>query len=316
MTKLDYSRCEKVNSIEEGEEYLAFVYDFFVKKPDSYCLTGETNAFIIFEEPHKNKSYLLRHKPCHYSFLNSDNYPLSSVGSQFFVLEETRQVGEKFWKWISDPDISPWKKLFQKGTIKLLRNKDDLPFGWTYSGKGINEVPFNFIKNFAIATRMISEKPKKLECWSLFCDKGVHPGDAWFLTTVVTGSSNSKNIVSDDTMGSRQGGHWPLSDCVSKIYYHGQEKPLTRFLDFKKIKTGEVDFNINPKQVYGNYYYDIEPINGFFQDTSTKDRKIFTLKDHCTLNTNKGRFSNASSFNIDDVIEGFYKWKDQEGINI
>lgn len=255
----------------------------------------------------------VRNGGCHASFGSILN-PIVTGGG-FMPTAEMMDIAEKFWAFITDKEKSPWKMLMQNGIELVIHPDDGLPIGWILPYETVKNTPFYLQKNFCILTRVFTEKHKQFIIWDKLVKKGVPPADAFYLcslmmpTTVPDGfAANNQNL---------SGAHWPLTDYFYEYPKNqGYTHPTTnKKLDFKAYRSGElIDNDQQPgTKGYGNGTVR-DQINGYFQEVTPSDREVFNLEKYCTLKTSGGSFSQLKYYEIDDVIDGFYKWQDQEGI--
>ncbi len=228
---------------------------------------------------------------CH-SGLSGKKTPLS-LGSGFLPTKKQLPVAERFWEWVTDKDKSPWRVLMQNG-IELVRGTNGLPVGWILPKKTLLETPFTFQKNFAILTRVFTEKHENFEFWYLLVNKGVREDDALYLCSCLR-YQDGKTTIQNQLLGS----HWPLSDYVG----YDIHSVFTNF-DWKAYRSG----NINPVSQYAGLR-----INGHFCQTKENNYKQFDpIKIPYTLS--KGAFSQVKEYDLDVILDEFYKWQDEEGI--
>lgn len=189
------------------------VIDFLKKIPPG-------NTFGNFIQVTKDgEPYTFTGMPCHASFIDKPNSIL--IGSGFNPTVDQASKLKKFWGWITDSNSSPWRKLTTLG-IELVEDKG-LPKGWIINEDVIKKVPFDFIKNFAILTRIAVEKYDVIERWDKYIQEfELHPADAFYLAAV-----QNANLT---------GGHFPLTDYD----FYGTNNGL---MDWEVYKTGNVNFD-------------------------------------------------------------------------
>lgn len=241
-----------------------------------------------------DRTCTVRAGPCH-SMFNSVPNP-KSLGSGFRPKQEQMPLAERFWQWVTDPDKSPWKKLMLNGIEQVLAG-NSLPNGFILPEKTLKETPFNFQKNFCILMRVFTEKYDCFEIWNTLLDKGLPETEAFYLcSTLMSGNPAGYTTATSQHLS---GGHWPLTDGAT--YYS-----TTKWLDFDKFRSGDIKL----EERSGT-----EKINGFFQLTSKNKRlSRFNPGSWAKPIITQGSFSRSTYFELDDIIDGFYKWQDKEGI--
>jgi len=222
--------------------------------------------------------------PCH-SGLRAVNNP-KLLASNFNPIPERLEAANHFWDWISDPKRSPWRKLFSDG-IELIRDPEGIPKGWIIEGDILKKTPFNFQKNFCIATRVFCEKPKNFDFWWMLVQKGVDELDALYLCSSCQGT---KDKVSISSYGNLSGGHWPLTE----------QSNYGAFLDWNALRKGEPNFDSTVGGTINNIW------------CKTKGNP-FLLKNVKTT-ANQGAFSTSVLYNLEDILQEFHKWQDKEGL--
>lgn len=275
------------------------VLDFLLKiSPGSQ---GEANAYSKIVGDTEN---IVSNGPCHAQMLEVNN-PVC-LGGGFAPSEEMMPVAKKVWEWATS-DKSPWKCLMKNG-IELVE-KDGLYKGWILPEKTLRETPFNLHKNFCIFTRVISEKFNRFKTWDNYVSLGVDPTDAFYLCSMSW--LNDKQVTAG---GDINGGHWPLTDYTNEYNKVPAKHSTLTLLDWKAYRTGELDFTrYNPRdnKTYKGYLRPL--VNGYFMHPVPVDYKPFKLT-KLPMTPVKGRFSSAAYYEVNDVLDEFYKWQDSEGI--
>lgn len=248
----------------------------------------------------------VRNSGCH-AQLKEVDYPIV-IGGGFFPKETEMEIAGKFWNWITDKEKSPWKKLMQNGIELVISPVDNLPLGWILPHETVSTTPFLFQKNFCILTRVFTEKYPCFEAWDKLLKRGLSPADAFYLCSFLQPAGPGYAYTQNNTGGA----HWPITDYFYKYY----DNPGTsKKLDFKAFRSGEIIDNdkTSGTKGFGSGTYR-ESINGYFQELKASDRSIFDFTQYCQLKTAGGSFSSKSFYELDDIIDGFYRWQDQEGI--
>lgn len=258
----------------------------------------------------------VRNGGCHASF-GPVTDPIA-IGGGFLPKAEQMEIAQKFWGFITDKEKSPWKMLMQNGIELVTHPNDNLPVGWILPYETVKNTPFLLQKNFAILTRVFTEKHSNFIAWNKLLKKGVNPADALYLCGLLFPvaqtegfSYNSSNLT---------GAHWPLTD-----YYYTYKKPdgtinlayptTNKKIDFKAFRSGNIIDNDKAQgsKGYGNGT-NRDLINGYFQELVPSDREVFNLASYCDMKESGGSFSKTSYYELDDIVDGFYRWQDQEGI--
>lgn len=262
---------------------------------------------------------------CHASMgLNAfgSNVAVEYIAAGFLPHIDNLKTGELFWEWISSTE-GPWKKITKHG-IELIRTPAGVPCGWIIGEEAYKAVPFEFIKNFAIISRMIAERATDMNQWAELVKKGMHPADAFLFMTYMSiekGYAYDRAAATPEVGPMVQGSHWPISDSGTKIKTLADGKPLYLLhrIDMRAFRSGEIhteDRNAMMKYDTYNHYHKYNRINGFFEELeSPPDRTWFKLQNFVT-NTEGGqsRFSTVNKYPVNDAIDGFYKWLDSEGM--
>ena len=224
----------------------------------------------------------------------------------------------RVWDWMSDPNKSPWRKLLRDGVELAYRTEDKVLVGWVIQGPILDELPWQFFKNFAIATRVVAEKHKSFELWDyLVRTCHLDECDAFFLVSRMQTVLNDPKKLTEDKNFNIQGGHWPITDFDPRhIYSYGvKEKDIKENcykLDWNAFRTGEIHDHKNKKSHYSpNVFQQPENINGFFQN---KLSYMPWMIDKIPKKFTEGRFNKAEYYDLDDVLDSFYKWQDEENL--
>lgn len=257
-------------------------------------------AYLISE----NSKRIIRAHACHAGLTELKN-PIV-LGSGFLPTEDQMEVADKYWRWVTDPDISPWKALMTNG-IELVIGDDKLPVGWILPEKTLRETPFYFQKNFCIATRVFTEKYEHHKIWAKLVDKKMHPGDAYYLASMLDPINKTKANpgYTLSMCANLSGSHWPISDIQYQLYGPSPKRKQKAF-NFRMFKTG--DYNKEHKANDG-----LCTINGYFQSFTENMRNSFNLL-NCKQSVMKGSFSQTNYYELNDIIDEFYKWQDVEGV--
>lgn len=256
----------------------------------------------------------VRNGGCH-AMLGSVKNPVC-IGGGFMPKAEQMEQAQKFWAWITDKDKSPWKMLMQNGIELVIHPDDNLPIGWILPYETVKSTPFLLQKNFCILTRVFTEKPDNFVIWEKLLNKGLTPDDALYLASFLTKTKVENGYTYNGS--NMTGAHWPLTDYQyirspnqrGSIYGHDTFKKM----DFHAYRTGKLidnDAQPGPKG-FGDKARDA--INGYFQEITPSDREIFDLTKYCQEKTSGGSFSALKFYDLDEIIDGFYRWQDQEGI--
>jgi hypothetical protein len=238
---------------------------------------------------------------CHAQFNTKIVTNPVSIGSGFLPSEAQLPILMRFWDWVTS-DRSPWRLLVKD--IELVRRDNDLPVGFIFSDKVVKELPFDFLKNFCILMRICTEKYSQLVIWDKLVNSGIEESDAFYLCGSLLNNTHGYSLNTFNL----QGAHWPLTDFIGS--YDKKEK----FLDFEAYRTGKIHTNNSEiNNPYKPLKYD--QINGFFEQRKKSNRKNpFNLILFCKKKETKGRFTSVFYYELDDIIDGFYKWQAEEGI--
>jgi hypothetical protein len=235
---------------------------------------------------------------CHASFTpgHSSKYIVSGLCPSV----QQQSLAEKFWNWISGP-ISPWRLLFQGEYQPKIYLNDGLFKGWYIEGKAQEYLPENMLKNFAILTRSFTEKNNKYIIWEMLLNKGLDPRDAFYICSSLFYGNGA--ITHDST--SIAGGHWPITDYTPPRKDMEHIYPNNR-LNWKIFYSGQI--NTSPVHNPNSYYN--QKINYLFELRDSKsDYLPFNPYQELSLKEFKGRFSSIKSFDLDEIIDKFNKWK-------
>lgn len=226
---------------------------------------------------------------CHYNFKFLQN--TKAWASGLLGTDNNEDIVELFWKWVSDKKFSPWKHLFIDDDMELVKTDTGKIKGWilTNTDRKYDKI-FNFVKNFAILCRSVTEKPHRWKFWYyLVTKKNINPTDAFYMASVSVPIGDIKG-ESLQWMDERVGGHWAITDYQEFNFQ----------LNWKMFRSG----TIKPPSFSGGL------INGFWCDGCDKN-KPFSLNDINTV-AKKSKFFNqtTSTFKMDDLIDGFYRFQD------
>lgn len=134
-------------------------------------------------------------------------------GSMFIETDSNKNLSEQFWNWISGKN-SPWKSVLQ-GIEPVFHHKSGKRTGWIIDPHeaGIHDSKkFIFLKNFAIACRMLNEKEHKIRFWSDAVSYGLNETEAFYLCSFYGKDDSNQISAFDDTVT----GHWPLNSTSYK----------------------------------------------------------------------------------------------------
>lgn len=264
----------------------------------------------------KNNVSTVRNGGCHASFRSVPN-PIA-IGGGFFPQAGQMEIAQKFWDFVTDKKRSPWKVLMQNGIELVIHPDDKLPVGWILPYETVKNTPFLFQKNFAILTRVFTEKHKQFIIWDKLLKKGVDPADALYLCGLLFPVANTEGFSYNNS--NLSGAHWPLTD-----YYYAHKNAdgtvdkafavTNKKIDFKALRSGDIIDNdsLSVSKGYGIGTVR-DNINGYFQELVPSEREVFDVTNYCEMKKSGGSFSQVAYYDIDDVVDGFYRWQDQEGI--
>lgn len=204
---------------------------------------------------------------CHVNFV-SDHGPYYYVASQLFETPENSVTRKKFWSWLIS-DKSPWISL-TRFIEPTFNKKSGLQTGWLLDMDKAKDVPFLFIKNFAILTRVFTEKHPCFRFWELAVDSGVDPRDAFVLCTYfcVSDTDNIEYFPMRDS--SAWGGHWPI-----------------QHLDLNKFLNNSPDYSETVNgcwSVISGKYFDFNKLENLGESRKTKFSKVKTVQLNTILN--------------------------------
>lgn len=255
-----------------------------------------------------NKVSTVRSAGCH-AQLNAVPSPII-LGGGFFPKESEMRIAEKFWAWVTDKDNSPWKKLMQNGIELVYSDIDKLPVGWILPYETISKTPFQFQKNFCVLTRVFTEKHQNFIVWDELVSTGMKETDAFYLASSLRKEKKGYSVCNSQNLG---GAHWPITDWEYIDTY--SKRTTSKRLDFKAFRSGEIIDNDSLPDAKGwSSSFSRELINGYFQEIVPSKRTIFDIRKNCEIVTQKGKFSSQSHYELDNIIDSFYKWQNQEGL--
>lgn len=259
----------------------------------SLSSAGSTSSYwkYVSDKPSEGRG-----QACH-AYLYEGKKPLA-LGSGFLPTKGQLPVAMRLWEWVTDKDKSPWRILMQNGIELVISEKSELPVGWILPKETLENTPFTFQKNFCILTRVLTEKYDNFKFWNTLVEKGVREDDALYLASCLIQSKQGRI----STLVQLGGGHWPLTD--SRGYSNEAMKDSCQF-DWKAFRSG----NINPSRGHGPYAV----INGHFCQNERTDYMMF---DPGTIpyKNSGGRFSQIKEYDLDTILDEFYKWQDNEGV--
>lgn len=242
---------------------------------------------------------------CH-SWFNPQSQ-LRYFGTSFLPRTGDENLAWMLWdEWMGNRNRSPWRILLPFITF---HSNEEIPLGWSLE-EGVNgwsfkdpPVGLDFIKNFAIACRGLSEVPAKYRVWRIFIeDFGLGFNEAYYLSTFISPEFdvkrdyNLKKVVSNMHIG---GQHWPIQD----------ENAMDRSssLDWEKFTNGNVKSVgvANPR--INKYFLKIKPRRYFAFLSNTK---------RVEQNVKEGKFSpyRYPSFTLAELVKEFKSWKKEMGI--
>lgn len=224
---------------------------------------------------------------CH-AMMREVGNPIICAGGLVPSKEQSEDC-ELFWKWVTSKK-SPWYCL-TKG-IETVRDKDNLIIGWLLTDRKIlSSVPFSLLKNLCILTRSFTERNNTWKTWCLLVKKGMSEGDAWYFSSVFSLCDYANAREGLINLELRSGAHWALTDIQ-------QEN-----VDFKILR-GEKPVNLKAKSnsVRVNLHFLAQPLI---------QAPVYNVKDLKYAPT-QGRFSTAHYYLLQDAVDDFYKWQDQE----
>lgn len=210
---------------------------------------------------------------CHAEF--KDDYNWLHQGSQLFETTENTNLHKKFWKWITHKD-SPWY-ILSKHIEPTYNKTSGLQTGWMVDQDKIKDIPFYFVKNFAILTRVLTEKPNNFAFWEYAVDAGVDPRDAFVLCSYFS-YKNNKIEYSGERGTNINGGHWPI-----------------QYLDIRRFTTSDPKLDKNDIWV-----------NGCWQDR----HQSFPFNKLEGLGvTRKTKFSSVAVLELSEILNKYYPLK-------
>lgn len=217
----------------------------------------------------KKKRIVLKDAVCHAQFVNCD---AMYHGSQFIETDTNKEISDTFWSWITGK-TSPWYSI-TKDIEPVFHHESGKRTGWIIESDRVKSAEFNFIKNFAIATRMLNEKSSNISFW-YEAQKHLNPSEAFYLCSFY--KHNNKGISVDiNWAGNMDGGHWPL----------GGNFNLDAFIKQSPVSS---KYSINGCWAKkGCRYY--QPSNDLGVSKQT-------------------RFSNVTVITMEDVLNHYEKWK-------
>ena len=236
---------------------------------------------------------------CHatFKFIPDDEI----IASCFDSSDVPKGVGEKYWEFLSGKD-SPWRDLFQVKPPEPILRPDKSVCGFFLEPTKAKEYSA-LAYNFAIAARMISEHPETITIWSEFCNEGVNPADAFFLSRMFSkeyvgpagdGLKEDEYIFSGHMNNNM---HWPIAE--SEPYWNNEVKKL-RYFSFDAFRNGAADHEYAVNDPWGN----IQSNRLWRRSLKKPEFKLKSLE----FRVVKGPYSmNVEVFNKENIIEVFSK---------
>lgn len=263
---------------------------------------GECKAYSIqaFE-----KKPLVTVSAGHCHALTYDRTGAKILGASFTETPENSHMTRLFWDWISG-ESSPWRKLHP---LYPVYRSDGCLNGWYVLRDNIPEVPFNFIKNFMILTRTVTEYAKCFYFWEKLVLSGMDPADAMYLCTYF--SVDPKTNLLNRTPGrTNNGGHWALTDnyfgkLLQDKYYANSPQYWYKF-NWEGFRKGEINLE--------NKF--LEKINCYFLTKLLKDDPYEQFNPDLNIKKveKKTAFSYVSYYDLDNIKEEFYSWQKKVGV--
>jgi len=238
---------------------------------------------------------------CH--ALTYDHPSAKILGGSFTETPENSHMTKMFWDWISG-ETSPWKALHP--LYPVYRN-DGCINGWYVLKDNIPEIPFNFIKNFMILTRTVTEYAKCFYFWEKLVLSGMNPADAMYLCAYFSVDPKT-NLLSRTPGRVNNGGHWALTDqYLNKEYLRKTESPsyLYKF-NWKGFRKGEINLE-------GKFS---EKINCYFLTKLLKSDSYEQFNPDLNIKKieKKTTFSSVSYYDLENIKEEFYSWQKKMGV--
>ena len=191
---------------------------------------------------------------------------------------------ELFLKWICS-EKSPWYSITKN--IEIIR-VNNLVNGWLIQGDDLKNAPFYLLKNFCILTRSFTERYDSWRFWANLVRKGVNPGDAFYLCSCF--QQNDRGLVT--LMDLRSGGHWAFT--------HSREK-----VDFDLLRGN--------KQQIKEVKSDTTVVNLTFLKQPVERDIPFQIQKIPSHHIEGSIFSRAMGYDVQEILEAYYKWQDEEG---
>lgn len=254
-----------------------------ISKEEAYKIALDFMENLNYKERHSIYANFIQIGPksrrvaldsaCHASF--SIDYKWFYHGSQLFETIENKSLKKKFWEWITHKN-SPWY-LVSKHIEPTYNKTSGLQTGWIVDQDKVKDIPFKFLKNFAILTRVLTEKPNNFAFWEYAVDAGVDPRDAFVLCSYF--SHKNDLIEYSGSRGSNiYGGHWPLQN-----------------LDIRRFTTSDPMLDKNDPWV-----------NGCWQNRK-RPFPFYGLEHLGT--TKKTRFSSVNIIELSEILNKYYPLK-------
>ena len=194
---------------------------------------------------------------CH--ALTHDHPSAKVIGASFTETPENSYMTKMFWDWITG-ETSPWRLLHP---IHPVYRSNGCINGWYVTEDVISKVPFNFIKNFMILTRTVTEYAQNFYFWKMLVDSGMDPADAMYLCVYFTLDPKTNKI--GNIQRTNNGGHWAITDnYYGKLLKEKAYANLPEYwfkFDWKKFRKGGINLD--------NKF--LEKINTYFLTTLAKD---------------------------------------------
>lgn len=191
-------------------------------------------------------------------------------------------IAERYWDFIMGSG-SPWRMLFELAYPEKILHEDNKTIAGFFLEPLLCDKYPGLAQNLAIAARMIGEEREAIFMWDHLVSKGMERADALYLARMVKWKKGTDGPVKEWTRNDSS--HWPL---LSTSY------ATHKTFDFAAFREGR----FNPDTYLETF--------GWCQAAERQDFNLGSVASRKNLKPNRDY---TYEFELDDVIEEFYKWQ-------
>lgn len=131
----------------------------------------------------------------------------------------------KFYDWITDPEMSPWRSIFKVRPKKIttVENDTEITKGFLLHAPSLEGVHWSFLMNFLIASRNANEFFPNINFWYELVKRDIDPAFAYFW---------SYYFLMEDGLVSRSNvwnaNHWPIEELFDYNAFKKSEPKLKK----------------------------------------------------------------------------------------